>query len=167
MITTAATQAQHAHILDARKEIPAYLRPSFLRGNILHQQHEDLLTAGLGREGLRRLILAPPFEDFFQPTPDEIRRNAILSSHLGLIDRRKEAGYGTLYGPGIAMNAEGESRISSDGRIPGTEYLAYAADSDGADAVIVLMVQVPDTFDQDNPCIVAATPSGSRASTVA
>lgn len=137
------------------------LKPSFIRGNILHGHYDDLLTAGLGRVGLAPLGCMPPFNDP-QPTTAEIRRNAVVASHLGLIDRTPGAGYGTLYGPGIVMDADGKSRATNGGVIPGDEYLAYAADSDEPDAVVTLMVQIPDDFDEQNPCIVTAPSSGSR-----
>ena len=86
-----------------------------------------------------------------------MRRNAILASHLGLIDRTPGAGYGTLYGPGVI-----DGKLVGSGKVPGEEYLAYAADLDDPGAVVTLLVQVPDTFDPDRPCIVVAPSSGSR-----
>jgi hydroxybutyrate-dimer hydrolase len=49
----------------------------------------------------------------------------------------------------------------NDGRIAGTEWLAYSDDGSGRQNV-TLMVQVPAGFDPARPCIVTATASGSR-----
>ncbi|WP_279610859.1 3-hydroxybutyrate oligomer hydrolase family protein, partial [Burkholderia gladioli] len=48
-----------------------------------------------------------------------------------------------------------------EGKIPGTEYLAYSDDGSGRKNV-TLLVQVPASFDPKQPCIVTATSSGSR-----
>ncbi len=50
---------------------------------------------------------------------------------------------------------------SGEGKIAGTEYLAYADSASGAENV-TLMVQVPASFDPARACIVTATSSGSR-----
>lgn len=151
----------------AAKALDLPPRPKFLRGEILHTVHDgitdDLLTAGAGRSGLAKLT-APDllkFQDPSRPTPAELRRNAIFSSHLGLIDRTPGAGYGTLYGPGVI---DGEPiDDGTDGKIAGHEYLAYGAAAEGGpDAVVTMMVQIPDKFDNDFPCIVTAPSSGSR-----
>ena len=65
-----------------------------------------------------------------------------------------------LYGPNIDVN--GVSTLGQ-GKIAGTEYLAYADDGTGKKNV-TLMVQVPNTFGNpaNPPCIVTATSSGSR-----
>ncbi len=99
----------------------------------------------------------PRFASSPLATPEELRRNAILASHLGLIDRTRGAGYGTLYGPGVV-----DGKPAGDGKVPGEEFLAYAADPDDPGAVVTVLVQVPDGFDPDRPCIVAAPSSGSR-----
>src|SRR5207248_4849002 len=49
----------------------------------------------------------------------------------------------------------------SSGMIPGEEWMAY--DDDGTGRVnVTMMVQVPDSFDPSNPCIVTGASSGSR-----
>jgi len=115
-------------------------------------QGDDLLTAGLGKTGLGALA-PPPFADPNNPTAAELRRVAIFNNYRAVMDINPFSGYGTLYGPNV--DARGNVTLS-EGKIPGTEYLAYT------DQNVTLMVQIPSSFDPGNPCIVTGTSSGSR-----
>lgn len=137
--------------------VPIFLRPMFIRGEILHRHYDDLLTAGLGHSGVQALTGQPEFAHAPYATRDELRRNAIVASHLGLIDRSPGAGYGTIYGPNIV-----DGRSTDDGQVAGDEYLAYASGVGDPQSVVTMMVQVPDSFDCDHPVILAAPSSGSR-----
>ncbi|MER2582114.1 MAG: 3-hydroxybutyrate oligomer hydrolase family protein [Candidatus Competibacter sp.] len=117
---------------------------------------DDLLTGGLGKTGLA--AAAPLFADPLAPTPEELRRNAIHTNYRAVLDILPAGGYGTLYGPNVT-NAGAVT--ASEGKIPGWEYLTYADDGTGRKNV-TLMVQIPDSFDLKQPCIVTATSSGSR-----
>ncbi|WBS03094.1 3-hydroxybutyrate oligomer hydrolase family protein [Pseudoduganella sp. SL102] len=118
---------------------------------------DDLLTAGLGTTGLA--AAAPPaYNDPANPTARELRRNAIFANYRAVLDIATNSGYGTLYGPNV--NAAGVATNGS-GMVAGTEYLAYTDDGSGRQNV-TLMVQVPNSFDPVNPCIVTGTSSGSR-----
>lgn len=118
---------------------------------------DDLLTAGLGRSGLATGTL-PPIADAAAPTPAELRRRAIHANYRALVDTSENGGYGRLYGPNI--DVDGNDTLG-EGLIPGTEYLAFVRNVQGARNVTVL-VQVPDSFDAARPCIVAGPSSGSR-----
>jgi hydroxybutyrate-dimer hydrolase len=117
---------------------------------------DDLLTAGLGKSGLA--LAAPAFADPNNPTPRELRRNAIHANYRAVLDISANSGYGTLYGPNIdaAGNVTG-----AEGKIAGIEYMAYLDDGSGNDNP-TLMVQVPASFNPASPCIVTGTSSGSR-----
>ena len=105
----------------------------------------DGLVAGLGLSGLRT---APAFyADAANPQIAEIRRQAIYNNYTALVDQSANGGFGTLYGP------------KDDSTFAGTEYLAFVGEGINR---ATLMVQVPDSFDRNNPCIVAAPSSGSR-----
>ena len=118
---------------------------------------DDLLTAGLGKTGLGGA--APAVTD---PTnAAQLRRAAIFNNYRAILDISPLGGYGTLYGP----NVKADGTITSDeGKIAGTEYLAYADDRDSGprNRNVTLMVQVPVSFDPKKPCIITATSSGSR-----
>jgi hydroxybutyrate-dimer hydrolase len=59
---------------------------------------DDLLTAGLGLEGLR--AAAPPgFADPRRPTPVELRRRSVYVAWRGLVDLAPDGGAGRLFGP--------------------------------------------------------------------
>jgi hydroxybutyrate-dimer hydrolase len=63
---------------------------------------DDLLTAGLGVEGIRSA--APPaLEDPVDPTPAELRRLTIYTNTRALVDTSEGGGYGRLYGPGVPL----------------------------------------------------------------
>lgn len=113
---------------------------------------DDLLTAGLGQDGLASAT-APGFVDAANPTPAELRRLAIYTNYRAIVDTSAGGGYGTLYGPAIGT--------SGDGKIAGKEYLAYASGATGTLSV-TMMVQIPASFDPANPCIITGPSSGSR-----
>lgn len=114
--------------------------------NRLQAMHEgsndDLLTAGLGAEGLR------------SPTPPAVsedaqgrRRLAYYSNWRAIADLSPGGGYGSLYG--------------YLGRIPGIEIKAWLGEPGLAYPHGVLL-HIPMRFDADRPCIVVAPVSGSR-----
>jgi hydroxybutyrate-dimer hydrolase len=115
---------------------------------------DDLLTAGLGRTGLAGA--APTLSA--TPTAAELRKLAIHTNYRAILDITAGGGYGTLYGPNV--DSAGVAG-TGEGRIAGTETIAYGDDGTGSQNV-TMMVQVPNTFDAKNPCIVSATSSGSR-----
>ena len=133
-------------------------KPSFV-GSVsrLHYDgnSDDLLTAGLGKTGLAS-ALVPAVSA--APTAAELRRLAIYNNYRALVDMTAAGGYGVFYGPNV--DAAGVAGIG-EGKIAGTEYIAYSDDGSGARNV-TLVVQVPDNFNPAKPCIVAAASSGSR-----
>jgi hydroxybutyrate-dimer hydrolase len=140
---------------------PQNLRPAFL-GTVTKTTYDgvtdDLLTAGLGATGLGAAAAPPPVNPT-APTAAELRRIAIFNNYRALLDINPKGGYGLLYGPNIDVNG---ANTLGQGKIAGTEYLAYADDGTGKKNV-TLMVQVPNTFGTGSlACIVTATSSGSR-----
>ncbi|MEX0603328.1 MAG: 3-hydroxybutyrate oligomer hydrolase family protein [Marinobacter sp.] len=135
---------------------PLNERPDFVSGDVqvtaYNGINNDLLTAGLGASGLASAS-APAFDDALNPTVEELRTLAIYSNYRALVDTSDGGGYGDLFGPQVdAPDAEG--------KISGAEYLAFMT-VPGAVPVTV-MVQVPETFDPQNACMVTAPSSGSR-----
>ncbi|HET7787383.1 MAG TPA: 3-hydroxybutyrate oligomer hydrolase family protein [Myxococcales bacterium] len=135
--------------------------PSFVKGQILKATYDgntdDLLTAGLGKTGLQSGT-APGFADPANSTPAELRRRAIYVNYRALVDPTPAGGYGVLYGPNV--DPSGNDTLG-EGKIAGDEWLAFDDDGTGARNA-TLMVQVPKSFDRNNPCIVTAASSGSR-----
>lgn len=115
---------------------------------------DDLLTAGLGKTGLAGA--APTIST--PPTAAELRRLAIYTNYRALVDFTANGGYGKFWGPNVDLDG---GDTLGEGLIPGTEVLAFADDGTGKQNVS-LLVQIPDSFDQANPCIVTAPSSGSR-----
>lgn len=118
---------------------------------------DDLLTGGLGKTGLGAAA-APAPANATAPTAAELRRTAIFNNYRAILDISAKGGYGTLYGPNVDSNG---GDTLGEGKIAGTEYLAYADDGTGKQNV-TMMVQVPASFKKDRPCIVTAASSGSR-----
>lgn len=136
------------------------IKPSFIAGAVGVKSYDgntdDLLTAGLGKDGLA--AAAPAFADPGAPTAVELRRNAIWTNYRAIVDVQAVGGYGSLYGP----NVDAQGRVTTgQGKVAGSEYLTFADDGTGRQNV-VLMAQIPDAFDARNPCIISATSSGSR-----
>ncbi|GAA0833824.1 3-hydroxybutyrate oligomer hydrolase family protein [Cupriavidus pauculus] len=134
--------------------------PAFVKGAVGVKHYDgvsdDLATGGLGKDGLAGV--APAFADPNAPTAAELRRNAIYANYRAIVDVSAAGGYGTLYGPNV--DAQGNV-TAGQGKVPGTEYIAFADDGTGQQNVTVL-AQIPDSFDPKNPCIISATSSGSR-----
>lgn len=111
-----------------------------------HREDDDLLTAGLGLDGLRAMK-APAFADPVQSTAAELRRRAIWNSWRGIADLGPTGGYGTMYG--------------SVANVPGREYSSLAF-VQGARHPHRVLAQVPDAFDHRKRCLVVTVASGSR-----
>ena len=111
----------------------------------VHRDHDDLLSAGLGLDGLR--AKPPAFTSADSPTPSELRRRAIHASWIGIADLGPLGGYGTVYGA-----------VPS---VPGREFTAFAR-VPGARSPHRVLVQVPDGFDAKARCLLVAPSSGSR-----
>ena len=58
-----------------------------------HRGSDDLLTAGLGLDGLRAMV-PPAFADAEHPTAAELRRRALWSNWRGIADLAPGGGYG-------------------------------------------------------------------------
>ncbi|ANH73766.1 D-(-)-3-hydroxybutyrate oligomer hydrolase [Ralstonia insidiosa] len=140
--------------------VPGNVKPAFV-GKVTTTHYDgstdDLLTAGLGASGLASAT-APTIANPTAPTAAELRRLAIYANYRALVDTAAKGGYGTLYGPNV--DASGNV-TSGSGMVAGSEYVAYSDDGTGQQNV-VLLVQIPDSFDVNNPCIITATSSGSR-----
>lgn len=152
LLALAACGSNHAP--EELNQMPGYL------GSITRADYDgktnDLLTAGLGRTGLAGA--APAYANTEQPTPLELRRNAIYANYRAVLDIAANSGYGTLYGP----NVDASGNVGTgEGLVAGSEYIAYADDGTGKKNV-TLMVQVPASFDPEHACIVTGTSSGSR-----
>ncbi|STQ94205.1 D-(-)-3-hydroxybutyrate oligomer hydrolase precursor [Janthinobacterium lividum] len=152
VLVLAACGSNHAP--EELNQMPSYL------GTITRADYDgktnDLLTAGLGKTGLAGAT--PAYANVEQPTPLELRRNAIYANYRAVLDIAANSGYGTLYGP----NVDASGNVGTgEGLVAGSEYIAYADDGTGKKNV-TLMVQVPASFDPDHACIVTGTSSGSR-----
>ena len=137
-------------------------KPKFITGDIYMQEYNgdenDLLTGGLGQSGITFGVPSPGFVDPANPTAEELRVLAIQTNYRAVMDTSEAGGFGVLYGPAVGS---GGSVLPNDGKIAGKEYLAYADDGSG-NKNVTLMVQIPETFDPENPCIVTGPSSGSR-----
>jgi len=152
LLALAACGSNHAP--EELNQMPGYL------GTITRVDYDgktnDLLTAGLGKTGLAGAV--PAYANAEQPTPLELRRNAIYANYRAVLDIAANSGYGTLYGP----NVDASGTVGTgEGLVAGSEYIAYADDGTGKKNV-TLMVQVPASFDPEHACIVTGTSSGSR-----
>lgn len=139
-------------------DVEVSLKPGFA-GTVASQRYDgssdDLLTAGLGKAGLAGAV-APTTSA--TPTAAELRRLAIYSNYRALVDMTAAGGYGVFYGPNV--DAAGVAG-TGEGKVAGTEYTTFSDDGSGRRNV-TLLVQVPDSFDPAQPCIITATSSGSR-----
>ena len=140
----------------AMNSLPSFVVASSLETMAYDGASDDLLTAGLGKTGLAGP--QPAIANPVSPTAAELRRLAIWSNYRALVDMTTNGGYGRFWGPNVDLNG---NDTLGEGKIAGTEYLAFADDGSGRQNVS-LLVQVPVSFDPAQPCIVTATSSGSR-----
>ncbi|MCP4112789.1 MAG: D-(-)-3-hydroxybutyrate oligomer hydrolase [Desulfobacteraceae bacterium] len=133
-------------------------KPDFIKGEISRKDYDgiknDLLTGGLGKTGLQSPV--PPVVENF--TAEELRTLAVYYNYRAMVDITTAGGFGVLFGPNVG--ADGLPG-NGEGKIAGREYIAYSDDGTGRQNV-TMMVQVPDSFDPNNPCIITAPSSGSR-----
>ncbi len=141
-----------AALADGRFDV----KPRYVAGEVVETRYDgvsdDLLTAGLGASGLAGA--APAVSD--PPSATELRRLAIYNNYRALVDITPGGGYGRLYGPNI--DPQGGDTLG-EGLIAGVEFLAFAGPPQQN---VTLLVQVPDSFDPADACIVTGPSSGSR-----
>ena len=155
-IAPGAGAGEHDGGMPEWNRLPAFVVASSLRTTNYDGTSDDLLTAGLGKTGLagpQPAVLNPA-----APTAAELRRLAIWANYRALVDITANGGYGRFWGPNVDVYG---NETLGEGKIAGTEYLAYADNGTGRQNVS-LLVQVPASFDPANACIVTATSSGSR-----
>lgn len=110
-----------------------------------HRDGDDLLTGGLGLDGLTGE--APKPADAEAPTPGELRRMAIHAAWTGIQSFTPAGGLGGV--------------LEDLPAVPGREFQAFVTVADATHPIRVLL-QLPDAFDPDQPCLVVAPASGSR-----
>ena len=129
---------------------------------VLHTHYDgitnDLLTAGLGALGLQS-VTPPGIGN--PPTKEELRRLAIYNNYRAIVDMSTSGGFTVLYGPNVKPDGTALDPATNKGLIAGDEYLTFEKEHEGRSHV-TMMVQIPDSFDPANSCIVAAPSSGSR-----
>lgn len=113
-------------------------------------ESNDLVTAGLGINALINES-APQFLNPLSPTAEELRRSSLFT--------KGTAGFGVTYGPNVDAST---SRLLNQDLIAGSEIIAYADDGSG-DENISLLLQVPEHFDWQTPCILAVPVAGSAS----
>ncbi|MCA1778797.1 MAG: D-(-)-3-hydroxybutyrate oligomer hydrolase [Xanthomonadaceae bacterium] len=112
-----------------------------------HRNDDDLLSAGLGLRGLRGLRgPAPRLSDTDMSDALLLRRLAIHSNWKGLVDLTATGGFAA------------DDQLAD---APGREFQAFAT-LDGRRQPVRMLVQLPDSFDPENPCLLVAPVSGSR-----
>lgn len=110
-----------------------------------HDGGDDLLTAGLGLAGLRSAL--PPPDPGGTLGAMERRRRAIWHNWRGIADTSPGGGLGEVHGD-LSL-------------VPGREFHAFDRLA-GARWPHRVLLQLPDHFDTDAPCLVVAASSGSR-----
>jgi hypothetical protein len=90
---------------------------------------DDLLTAGLGWDGLQSAT-APAVSA--TPTAAELRRLAIFTNYRALVDMSTAGGYGRIYGPNVPLGGGAPVTDAGAGKIAGTEVIASSTTAPAA-----------------------------------
>lgn len=109
-------------------------------------EHADLVSAGLGLAGLRGE--APTPTDPRQPTAQALRQLAFHTQYNSLAAVQTDSGLGGFVDTDLPQ-------------VGGVEVLSWLALPDIPHRSRVLL-QIPETFDAQAPCLIAAPASGSR-----
>ncbi len=129
-------------------------RTAFMLGGVSKLYYDgefnDLAYGGLGLDAIRNGE-APVVSDPLRPSISDLRRLAIYHNIRSLSAMSDNAGYGSLY-------ANFDLAASP---VSGYEFIAPLLFDDGQVAS-VFMLQVPDNFDWDHPCLISAASSASR-----
>lgn len=157
VVLTACHSGEEVNSPPQANTLPNFVASTSVRTQSYDGNTDDLLTAGLGKTGLASAA-APAVANAAQPTAAELRRLAIWANYRALVDMTANGGYGRFWGPNVDVNG---NDTLGEGKIAGKEYLAFADDGSGTQNVTML-VQIPASFNPDQPCIVTATSSGSR-----
>lgn len=112
----------------------------------VHRDGDDLLSAGLGLDGLRN-ALPPAVANAQAPTAAELRRRAIYANWRGIADLVTDQGLG--------------EQSSALPHVPGREWSGFA-NLPGRLHPHRVLVQVPDHFNASQRCLVVTASSGSR-----
>ena len=110
----------------------------------VHRDGDDLLTAGLGLQGLRGP--APRLTDAATDRSALLRRLAVHTNYKGLVDLTGTGGF------------DADATLPA---VPGREFQAFSRLPSSEQPFRVLL-QLPDAFDPAEPCLVVAPASGSR-----
>lgn len=110
-----------------------------------HRHDDDLLTAGLGLAGLAGNAPEPAAPE--SPSASELRRLAIHKAWNGIHSFTPAGGLGGL--------------LDDLPPVPGREFQALVEVA-GAVQPSRMLLQLPDAFDRETPCLVVAPASGSR-----
>ena len=111
-----------------------------------HRHDDDLITAGLGLNGL--MAAAPKPADPDHPSSAELRRLAFHNAWNSLSALSPAGGIG-----GLLVELPNQ---------PGLEFAAFRT-LPGHRHPARLLMQLPDSFPSDNPCLVVVPASGSRS----
>ena len=130
----------------ANQENPA--SPETLDTEIYVARYDDLVSAGLGLDGLRAPQPVAPASSAESPTPEDLRTLAFYTHFNGLSAAKIPKGLGSFHDMGLPTVAGRE--VSTWRSVEGTSHKAR------------VLLQIPDGFLAQSPCLVVAPASGSR-----
>jgi len=139
------------------KDLPSFISDaSDVTVTTYDGETDDLLTGGnLNEDGT---ITEPEATDDF--SAEQLRSKNIASNYNAFVDPVTPGGMGVWWGPTSTEQLGSESDpVPATGQVAGTEYKVLT-NTKGIN--VLLSVQIPETFDVETPCIVAAPPSGTR-----
>jgi len=146
MLIACSPQTNDDSMVVASDRVAVHQDPTASGSAVLVTTHDDLVSAGLSLSGLRRASPTP--SDPEAPSAEELRAMAFHTQFNSLSALRTPNGMGAMADQGLPRVAGVE--IMTLRGLPGHGLSSRA------------LLQIPETFDDNMPCLVVAPASGSR-----
>ena len=129
-------------------------KPKFIVGDIsvtqfVQNQGDDLMTGGGFNPATGEVVAEL---DTANATPSALRKYNVAANYKSIMDPITPGGWQVFWGPTVVEDIHSHDASGFTGLVSGYEYVGTVDDGSGT-VNVTLVVQVPDTFDPETPCL--------------